>query len=63
LQEASRALDCHLVVGQELVNSIRDEGAREDIGNLLERLEYHGNFDIRGRSKTVKIWTYSDASL
>lgn len=57
LQEACRPLDCDLIVGQELVDSIRHEGAGADMGNLLARLEYYGDFDVRGRSKAVKIWT------
>jgi PAS domain S-box-containing protein len=62
LQQASRDLNCDLVVGQELVDSIQDEGAGEHIGNLLACLEYHGDFHVRGRSKDVKIWTSSAAA-
>jgi PAS domain S-box-containing protein len=61
LQEASRVLDCDLVVGQELVEATKREGSREDLGSLLERLQYRGDFDIRGRSKPAKVWTYSAA--
>jgi adenylate cyclase len=57
LQQAARTLQCDLVVGQELVNAVKDENEREDTGHLLGRLQHHGNFTIRGRSKGVEIWT------
>lgn len=57
LQQATRALNCDLVVGQELVNAIKDENKHEDTGHLLGRLQHGGDFTIRGRSKAVEIWT------
>jgi class 3 adenylate cyclase len=57
LQQAARTLQCDLVVGQELVNAVKDENEREDTGHLLGRLQHHGDFTIRGRSKAVEIWT------
>jgi PAS domain S-box-containing protein len=57
LQQATRALHCDLVVGQELVNAVKRENEREDTGYLLERLQKHGDFTIRGRTQAVEIWT------
>ncbi len=57
LQQATRALHCDLVVGQELVNAVKGENEREDTGYLLERLQKHGDFAIRGRTQAVEIWT------
>jgi PAS domain S-box-containing protein len=57
LQQATRALHCDLVVGQELVNAVKGENEREDTGNLLEQLQKHGEFAIRGRTQAVEIWT------
>jgi adenylate cyclase len=57
LQEATRTLQCDLVVGQELVNAVKDENQREATINLLERLQPHGDLAIRGRTQAVGIWT------
>ncbi len=57
LQQATRRLDCDLVVGQPLVDAVTGETAGEKGGALLERLEPHGAFEIRGRSRPVEIWT------
>jgi class 3 adenylate cyclase len=57
LQQATRSLRCDLVVGQELVNAIKDEKDHEDTTNLLERLQPHGDLAIRGRKQAVGIWT------
>jgi PAS domain S-box-containing protein len=57
LQQATRALHCDLAVGQELVNAVKGENEREDTENLLERLQKHGDFAIRGRTQAVEIWT------
>lgn len=61
LQQATRTLYCDLVVGQKLVNAVKDENEREDTGNLLERLQHHGDFTIRGRTQAVEIWTLTMA--
>jgi PAS domain S-box-containing protein len=57
LQQATRTLQCDLVVGQELVNAVKDENEREDTTNLLERLRPHSDLAIRGRTQAVGIWT------
>ena len=57
LQEATRTLQCDLVVGQELVNAVKDENEREAAVILLERLQPHGDLAIRGRTKAVGIRT------
>jgi PAS domain S-box-containing protein len=57
LQQATRAFHCDLVVGQELVNAVKGENEREDTGYLLEQLQKHGDFAIRGRTQAVEIWT------
>jgi PAS domain S-box-containing protein len=59
LQQSTRTLQCDLVVGQELVNAIKDE--HEAKINLLERLQQHGNLAIRGRKQSVGIWTLTPA--
>ena len=61
LQQATRALHCDLVVGQELVNAVKGENEREDAGNLLERMQKHGEYAIRGRTQAVEIWTLTMA--
>jgi PAS domain S-box-containing protein len=57
LQQATRTLDCDLVVGQDIVNAIKAENQHMDTVGLLERLQHHGDFTIRGRSRAVEIWT------
>ena len=57
LQQATRTLQCDLVVGQDLVDAVKDEDEAEDTINLLERLQPHGDLAIRGRTQTVEIWT------
>lgn len=57
LQQATRALDCDLVVGQELINAIKAENQHKNTDSLLERLQHYGDFAIRGRSQAVEIWT------
>ncbi|MDX1400483.1 MAG: adenylate/guanylate cyclase domain-containing protein [Kiloniellales bacterium] len=54
LQEATRSLDCDLVVSQELVDAVKVENRA---ANLLKPLQYYGDFTIRGRSQPVEIWT------
>lgn len=62
LQKATRTLDCDLVVGQELVNAIREENNYDDLEKLLERLRRYGNFKVRGRTETIEIWTMTMAT-
>lgn len=57
LQEATRTLQCNLVVSQELVNAVKDENESEATMNLLQRLQPHGEWAIRGRTQAVGIWT------
>lgn len=57
LQQATRFLHCDLVVSQKVVNAIKEENEGENAKYLLERLEPHGVFDIRGRSQGVEIST------
>ena len=57
LQQATRSLNCDLVVGQELVDAVRSENDSECGINLLSRLQHYGDFAIRGRSQAVNIWT------
>lgn len=66
LQEATRTLDCDLIVSQELVLAVRGSTAPENAEALLEPLRWHGALDIRGRSHAVDIWAFSmpsDTSL
>jgi len=57
LQQATRTLDCDLVVGQDLVNTIKAENQHIATVSLLERLQHYGDFTIRGRSQAVEVWT------
>ncbi len=57
LQQATRSLDCDLVVGQKLVEAVRAESDGESSARLLSRLQHYGDFAIRGRSQAVDIWT------
>jgi len=59
LQEATRSLDCDLVVSQELVDAVKVENRA---ANLLKLLQYFGDLTIRGRSQTVEIWTSTTRS-
>jgi PAS domain S-box-containing protein len=62
LQQATRTLGCDLVVGQELVNAIKDENESEDTTDLLNRLQPRGDLAIRGRKQAVGISTLTLAS-
>jgi PAS domain S-box-containing protein len=57
LQQATRALQCELVVGQELINAVKEENEREDTTNVLGQLQVCGDLSIRGREQAVGIWT------
>jgi PAS domain S-box-containing protein len=57
LEQATRSLDCDLVVGQELVKAVKVENDGESTAHLLNRLQHYGDFAIRGRSQAVEIWT------
>ena len=57
LQQATRSLNCDLVVSQDLVDALKSENASETGSNLLSRLQQYGDFAIRGRSRSVDIWT------
>jgi PAS domain S-box-containing protein len=57
LQQATRSLHCDLVVSDKVVNAIKEKNEGENTRYLLERLEPHGVFDIRGRSQGVEIST------
>jgi adenylate cyclase len=57
LQDATRSLDCDLVVGQELVDAVKAEADEASSVRLLSRLQHHGDFIVRGRSQAVDIWT------
>jgi len=59
LQQATRALDCDLVVGKALINAIEAENQDKNADHLLEQLRQHGDFTIRGRSQPVEIWTWA----
>jgi PAS domain S-box-containing protein len=62
LQQATRTFRCDLVVGRELVNTIKDENERAGTTNLLKRLQPQGDLAIRGRTQAVGIWTWALAA-
>ena len=59
LQEATRKLGCDLVVGQPLLNAIQAERGEQALRENFAKLRKFGDIDIRGRNKTVEIWTLS----
>jgi class 3 adenylate cyclase len=52
----TRSLDTPLVVGDALVEAIA-VGSSVETTALLERLQEHGEHELRGRSEPVRIWT------
>lgn len=62
IQEATRALDCDLVVSQEIVDAINYVNDHVDTDDLLRPLRQHGDLDIRGRSQKANVWTFSTPS-
>jgi PAS domain S-box-containing protein len=57
LQQATRSLNCDLVVGRGLVNAVRKENEHGDADDVLARLMHHGDLSLRGRSQAVEVWT------
>jgi len=60
LQQATRSLNCDLVVGQELVDAIKDESCVANSADLLDNLQHYGEYSLRGRTQPVEIWTFSN---
>ena len=58
LQQATRTIDCDLVVSQDLVRAVMDKAQGSEQQALLQRLRHHGDFAIRGRSQAIQIWTH-----
>lgn len=58
LQQATRFLQCDLVVSEKLVSTIKEENKDGNTRHLLERLKSHGVYNIRGRTQGVEIFTY-----
>lgn len=58
LQQATRTLDCDLVVSHDLVRVVMDRAKGKEQRGLLKRLQHHGDLTIRGRSQPVEVWTY-----
>lgn len=59
LQQATRTLDCDLVVSQDLVHAVRAKAEGRQQQDLLRRLRHHGDLMIRGRSQAIEVWTFS----
>lgn len=57
LQEATRALQCDVVVSRDLVQAIRGSAKAGEQKRLLAPLAHHGELAIRGRSRPVEVWT------
>ena len=62
LQKATRHLGCDLVVSQQLVDAVKNEHEPGSTGKPLERLSFHGDIAVPGRSRTVEVWTFSGDS-
>jgi adenylate cyclase len=58
LQQASRTLDCDVVVSRDLVRAVTDQARGSEQRALLQRLQHHGDLSIRGRSQALEVWTY-----
>jgi PAS domain S-box-containing protein len=58
LQQASRTLDCDVVVSRDLVRAVTDQARGSEQRALLQRLQHHGDLTIRGRSQALEVWTY-----
>jgi PAS domain S-box-containing protein len=58
LQQATRTIDCDLVVSQDLVRAVMDKAQGSEQQALLQRLRHHGDLAIRGRSQAIQIWTH-----
>lgn len=56
LQELTRSLDTDLIVSQDLLDRVNQESHSND--QLLEGLKEAGEQEIRGRTATVKIFTF-----
>ncbi len=56
----SRDLSCDIVASDALVEAVRGE-ASEDGNALLKRFARGGRQELRGRSESVLVWTYSSA--
>lgn len=63
LQQATRNLQCDLVVSQELVEVVKNENQHEIIADLLEQLQACEDLKIRGRMEPVGIWTLALAPM
>jgi PAS domain S-box-containing protein len=58
LQQATRSLNCDLVVSQDLVRAVMDKTKGSEQRALLQHLQHHGDLTIRGRSQALEVWTY-----
>jgi len=62
LQEATRALDCDLVVGGPILDRMKAGSAGSEDVPLIDRLSHYGSLPIRGRSQPVDAWTFRTSS-
>jgi class 3 adenylate cyclase len=58
LQQATRTLNCDLVVSHDLVRAVTDQATARERRDLLRRLQHHGDLRVRGRSQALEVWTY-----
>lgn len=59
IQQAARTLECDLVVSQNLVDAIRETPESGKNEGLLRPLRHHGELALRGRSRTIGVWTFA----
>ena len=59
LQQATRTLQCDLVVSQNLVTRAVEESSHDDVLPLLKQLIPYGDLDIRGRTQGIAVSTFS----
>ena len=57
LQQATRTLNCDLVVSHDLVRVVMDKTKGREQQGLLRRLQHYGDLTIRGRSQPLEVWT------
>jgi PAS domain S-box-containing protein len=58
LQQATRTLNCDLVVSHDLVRAVTDQATGRERQDLLRRLQHHSDLRVRGRSQALEVWTY-----
>jgi PAS domain S-box-containing protein len=62
LQQATRTLNCDVVVSHDLVRVVMAKAKGRERRDLLRQLQHHGDLRIRGRSQPLNVWTFRQAT-